>query len=156
MPAAPATAATSAAAISAATPAAAALRLRPRFVYHQIPTAKILPVKRIYGPVSVLVVGNFDEGKSARLTRETIPNQIHSRGSYTNLREPLLKLLFRRGKRKITDIELLHQPTPSARHLHASHGARRRGKRRTRAAKRTEPPRVRDWHFSGLLHGLEN
>jgi hypothetical protein len=121
---------TSSSAISAAAPAAATatLSLRPRFVHHQVSPAEILSVKRIYGLVGFFVVGDFDEGEAARLTRETVANQIHSRGSYTNLREPLVKLFLRRGKRKIPDIELLHQPTPSARHPLASLGARRRGR----------------------------
>src|ERR1700674_1895312 len=137
---------TSSTAISAAAPAttAATLGLRPRFVHHQVSPAEILSVERVYGLVGVFVVGDFHEGEAARLTRETVADQIHSRGSYTNLREPLVKLLLRRGKRKITDIELLHQPTPSPRHPLASHGARRRGRRRTRAARRTEPPQTRD------------
>jgi hypothetical protein len=123
-----ATASSSAISAAAPTAATATLSLRPRFVYHQVPPAEILSVKRVYGLVGFFVVGDFDEGEAARLTRETVANQIHSRGSYTNLREPLVKLFLRRGKRKIPDIELLHQPTPSARHPLASLGARRRGR----------------------------
>src|ERR1700674_1419295 len=138
------TAATTSSSPISAAPPATTLGCRLVFVHDQFSPAEILSVERVYGLVGVFVVGDFHEGEAARLTRETVADQIHSRGSYTNLREPLVKLLLRRGKRKITDIELLHQPTPSPRHPLASHGARRRGRRRTRAARRTEPPQTRD------------
>jgi hypothetical protein len=40
------------------------------------------------------------------------------------LREVLVNLIFRRGKRKIPNVELLHLPAPSARNPVASRGAR--------------------------------
>jgi hypothetical protein len=66
-----AAASTSAAAASpaisaaASTSAAATLSLRSRFVYHQVSPAEILSVKRVYGLISVFVVGDFDEGEAA-------------------------------------------------------------------------------------------
>jgi hypothetical protein len=129
---------TSPTAITATAPAATAatLSLRPRFVHHQVSPAEILSVKRVYGLVGVFVVGDFDEGEPTRLTRETVTNQIDTRGSYTHLREPLLKLFLRSGKRKITDIELLHLahsfcPPPNCKSRSAP-----KGWRRTRAARK--------------------
>jgi hypothetical protein len=116
----------SAAITTAATPAAttATLSLRPRLVYHQVPAAEILAVQGVDRAVSIFIALHFDEGKTARLSRETVTNQIDARGSNANLREPFLKLLFRRRKRKIPDVELLHLPTPSARNPSESRGAR--------------------------------
>jgi hypothetical protein len=60
-----------------ATPAAtasAALSLRPRLVYHQVPAAEILAVQGVDGAVSIFVALHFDEGKTARLSRETVTN----------------------------------------------------------------------------------
>jgi hypothetical protein len=126
MTAAPATAATVAAtsaAITSATATAApatatttgALGLRPRFVDYQVSSAEVLTVQRINRPIGIFVIAHFNEGEAARLPGETIADQIYARGSYTDLREPLLKLIIRRGKRKIPNIELLHLPAPSAR-----------------------------------------
>jgi hypothetical protein len=111
---------------SSTTPAAsaAALSLRTCFVDYQVPPAEILAVQGIDGAVGVFVVLNLDEGKTARLSRKTVTNEIDTRGSNTYLREPFLKLIFRRGKRKIPDVELLHLPTPSARNPSKSRGAR--------------------------------
>jgi len=71
-------AAPSAVTTTAATPAgtAAALSLRPRLVYHQVPAAEILAVQGVDGAVSIFVALHFDEGKTARLSRETVTNQI--------------------------------------------------------------------------------
>jgi hypothetical protein len=89
----------------ASTPAAAApttattsgaLGLRPRFVHHQVPTTEILTVQGIDRPVCVFVIAYLDEGEPARLSRKTIADQIDTRGSYTDLREPLMKLIIRR------------------------------------------------------------
>jgi hypothetical protein len=104
------TAATSAAsaAIPAAPATAAALCLGTCFIHHEVSPAEILTVQGVHGAIRVFVIGHFNEGEPARLSRKTIANQIDARGSYTDLREPLVELLFRRGKRKITDIELLH------------------------------------------------
>jgi hypothetical protein len=110
-------------ATSAAT-AAAALCLGTRFIHNEVSPAKILAVQGVDGAVRVFVIGNFDEGETARLPRETITNQIDAGGGDTDLRKPLVELIFRRGKRKITDIELLHLLTPSARNPLASRGAR--------------------------------
>jgi hypothetical protein len=111
---------------SRTTPASAAttLSLRARLVYHQVPAAEILAVQGVDGAVSIFIALYFDEGKTARLSRETVTNEIDARGSNANLREPFLKLLFRRRKRKIPDVELLHLPTPSARNPRESRGAR--------------------------------
>ena len=67
MAAASATTATASTAVAAAASAAttATLSLRPRFVHHEVSPAEILSVKRVYGLVSVFVVGNLDEGKAA-------------------------------------------------------------------------------------------
>jgi hypothetical protein len=106
------------------TTAAAALSLRPSFIHHQVPPAEILPVQGIDGAIRVFVALHFDEGKTAGLSRETVTNQIDARGSNADLCKPFLQLLFRRGKRKIADVELLHLPTPSARNPSKSRGAR--------------------------------
>jgi hypothetical protein len=107
------TATTAMAAASAAVPsapatAATALRLGTCFIHHEVSPAEILTVQGVHRAIRVFVVGHFNEGESARLSRKTVANQIDARGSYTNLRKPLVELLFRRGKRKISDIELLH------------------------------------------------
>jgi hypothetical protein len=123
---APASAAITAATAAASTAATAtAFGLRPRFVHHQVASAEILAVQRVHRAIRIVIIAQFNERKSTRLARETIPNQIDTRGSYTDLREILVKLIFRRGKRKISDIELLHLPAPSARNPIASRGARR-------------------------------
>src|SRR5713226_7028588 len=108
--AAPAAAAASAAISATAAPAATATAfcLGPRFVDHQVPPAEILPVQGVDGAVGIFVIGDFDEGEPARLPRKTVTDQINARGSNTDLRKPFLKLLFRRGKRKIPNVELLH------------------------------------------------
>jgi hypothetical protein len=103
---------------------AATLSLRARLVYHQVPAAEILAVQGVDGAVGIFIALHFDEGKTARLSRETVTNQIDARGSNAYLREPFLKLFFRRRKRKIPNVELLHLPTPSARNPSESRGAR--------------------------------
>src|SRR5215469_12976584 len=102
------TASAAPAAITAAPASTAALCLRTRLVDHQVSSAEILPVQGINCAIRIFVAVDFDEGESARLTRETVSNEIHTGWGYTHLRKPLLKLLFRCRKRKITDIELLH------------------------------------------------
>ena len=109
---------------TATTTTAAALSLWPSFVDYEIPATEILAVQGIDGAVGIFVGLHFDEGETTRLSRETVPNEIDTRGSNTDLREPFLKLIFRRGKRKIPDVELLHLPTPSARNPSKSRGAR--------------------------------
>jgi hypothetical protein len=74
-----------------------------------------LTVQGIDRPVRVFVIGHFNEGEATRLSRETIADQIDTRRGYTDLREPFMKLIIRRGKRKIPNVELLHLPAPSAR-----------------------------------------
>jgi hypothetical protein len=103
---------------------AATLSLRPGFIDHEVPAAEILAVQRVDRAVGVFIALHFHEGKAAGLSREAITNEIDTRGSYANLCEPFLQLLFRRGKRKIADVELLHLPTPSARNPSKSRGAR--------------------------------
>jgi hypothetical protein len=151
-----ATPTTTAAAVPAAPTTAGALGLRPGFVDHEVSPAEILTVHGINRAVSVFVVVDFDEGEAARLSGETIANEIDTRGSNTDLGEPLVELIFRGRKRKIPDVELLHLPTPSARNLFNSRGARRRDEHRTRAVRVAQPPRARDRRFSGPLDGLEN
>jgi hypothetical protein len=97
------------------TTAASALRLRTRFVDYQISPAKILSVQRSYGAICVFIVIYFHKGKPARLSGKAVADQIYISGGYTDLREPLVELLFCCGKRKIADIKLLHLPTPPVR-----------------------------------------
>jgi hypothetical protein len=87
---------------------AAALCLGTRFIHHEVSPAEILAVEGVDRAIRIFVIGHFNEGEPARLARKPVANQIDARGSYTDLRKPLVELLFRRGKRKITDIELLH------------------------------------------------
>jgi hypothetical protein len=108
----PATAATSA---PASAPAAGTLGLRPGFVDHQVPSTEVLTVQGVDSAVRIFVIGYFNEGEATRLSCKAIADQIDTRGSYTDLREPFMKLIFRRGKRKIPNVELLHLPAPSAR-----------------------------------------
>jgi hypothetical protein len=108
----PTTAATSA---PASAPAAGTLGLRPGFVDHQVPSTEILTVQGVDSAVSIFVIGYFNEGEATRLSCKAIADQIDTRGSYTDLREPFMKLILRRGKRKIPNVELLHLPAPSAR-----------------------------------------
>jgi hypothetical protein len=103
-------AATAAAAATSTTTAASAFGLRPSLIHHQVPTTEILTVQRIDRAIRIFVVAHFNESETTRLARKTIADQVDTRGSYTDLREPLVKLIFRRGKRKIPDVELLHLP----------------------------------------------
>jgi hypothetical protein len=121
-----------AAAITAAAPAwpptptaASTFSLGPCFVHYQVAPAKVLAVKGVHGAVSIFVIIHFHEREPARLPGEPVPNQIDARRSYTDLREPLVELIFCSRKRKVTDIELLHLRTPSFRNP-------------TRVAERTE------------------
>ena len=118
------TAVAAATATTTSATAAAALGLRTGFIDDQVPPAEILAVQGVDGAIGVFVTLNFDEGETARLARETVTNEIDTRRGNAYLRKPLLKLLFRRGKRKIADVELLHLPTPSARNPSKSRGAR--------------------------------
>jgi hypothetical protein len=104
----PAPPSSSSATASKTATASASLCLGTRFVDHQVSPAEILPVQGINRTVRVLVVGYFNESESARLARETVTNEVDTRRGNTDLRKPLLKLVFRCRKRKITDIELLH------------------------------------------------
>src|SRR6266849_1349306 len=108
--AAPATAAVAAASTATATSATAAgaLCLGTRFIHHEVSPAEVLPVQGINRAIRIFVSVDFDERETARLARETVADEIDARGRYTDLRKPLVELIFRRGERKITDIELLH------------------------------------------------
>jgi hypothetical protein len=114
MAAAPTAATTAMAAASAAVPAspataaAAALCLGTCFIHYEVSPPEILTVQGVHGLIRFFVIRHFDESEAARLSREPIANQIDAGGSYADLRKPLVELVFRRGKRKITDIELLH------------------------------------------------
>ena len=104
-----ATAAPTTAATAAATAAsAAALLLRTRFIDHEVAPTEVLSVHRIDRAVSFFIVCDFDEGKPTRLAREPIANEVNCRGIDTSLREKIMERIFRSGKRKITNIELLH------------------------------------------------
>jgi hypothetical protein len=93
---------------SPTTTTASTFCLWTRFIHHQVPPAEILPVQGVDRALRVFVSIHFDERKAARLARETIADEIDARRGYTDLREPLVQLFFRRGKRKIPDVELLH------------------------------------------------
>ncbi|HET9803004.1 MAG TPA: hypothetical protein VFP96_07200 [Candidatus Acidoferrum sp.] len=103
---------TTPAAIAAATTSAAttAFSLRPSFIHNEIASPEILAVHGIDGAVGFFVVGDFDEGKATRLSRETVANEIDCRGIDTRLREKFVQAILRRRKRKIANIELLHLP----------------------------------------------
>jgi hypothetical protein len=120
---APATPAPTAKTTPAAAPASA-LFLRTGFVDDEIAAAEVLAVHGIDGAISFFVIGDFDESETARLTGETITNEINSRGIDTSLREMLVQGILRRGKRKIANVKLLHLRTPSARNRTACRGAR--------------------------------
>src|SRR6201993_235805 len=113
-----ASAATAASAI-ASTPTAATrpLGLRTRFIDYQVPATEILTVEIGDRAIRFFIIRNLDEGKTPRLAREPIPNQIDCGRVYAYLSEPLLQLLFRCREREITDVKLLHLGTPSARNL---------------------------------------
>jgi hypothetical protein len=111
-------AATATAAISPApTAATRTLGLRTRFVDYQVPATEILTVEIGDRAIRLFIICDFDEGKTPRLAREPIPNQIDCGRVYAYLSEPLLQLLFRCREREITDVKLLHLGTPSARNL---------------------------------------
>lgn len=93
---------------TAATTATAALLLGTSFVDHQIAAAEVLAIHGIDGAVSFIVIGDFDESKTAGLAGKTIANEIDSRGIDTCLREILLQGILRCGERKITNVKLLH------------------------------------------------
>jgi hypothetical protein len=116
--------ASSAPVTSTSTTTPAAFRLRLGFIDDQIAAAEVLPVEGIDGLLCVWVAGNFNERESARLSGEAIANEIDGGRSDTNLREPLVELIFRGGKWKVANVELLHLLTPSARNPLASRGAR--------------------------------
>jgi hypothetical protein len=112
-----ATTASTAAAASAAIPAApataaaaAAFRLRPGLIHYEVAPAEILPVQRIHRAICVFVAVHLYEREASRLSRKTVTNEINAGRGNTDLREPLLKLIFRSGKRKIPNVELLHLP----------------------------------------------
>jgi hypothetical protein len=110
--------ATTTAAISPApTAATRPLGLRTRFVDYQVPATEILTVEIGDRAIRLFIICDFDEGKTPRLAREPIPNQIDCGRVYAYLSEPLLQLLFRCREREITDVKLLHLGTPSARNL---------------------------------------
>jgi hypothetical protein len=110
-------AATTAAIASAPTAATRALGLRTRFIDYQVPATEILTVEIGDRAIRFFIIRNFDEGKTPRLAREPIPNQIDCGRVDPYLSEPLLQLFFRCRKREIADVKLLHLGTPSARNL---------------------------------------
>jgi fatty-acyl-CoA synthase len=118
------TASAATAAETASTTTATALLLGTSFVDDEIASAKILAVHGIDRAIGFFVIGNFNESETTRLAGEPITNQIDCRGINTSLREKIMQRIFRCGKRKITNVELLHLRTPSARNLTAYRGAR--------------------------------
>ena len=110
-------AATTPAIASAPTAATRPLGLRTRFIDYQVPATEILTVKVGDRAIRFFIIRNFDEGKTPRLAREPIPNQIDCGRVDPYLSEPLLQLFFRCREREITDVKLLHLGTPSARNL---------------------------------------
>jgi hypothetical protein len=110
-------AATTAAITSAPTAATRPLGLRTRFIDYQVPATEILTVEIGDRAIRFFIIRNFDEGKTPRLAREPIPNQIDCGRVDPYLSEPLLQLFFRCRKREIADVKLLHLGTPSARNL---------------------------------------
>ena len=91
--------------------------MRTRFIDYQVPATEILAVEIGDRTIRFFIIRNFDEGKTPRLAREPIPNQIDCGRVDPYLSEPLLQLLFRCREREITDVKLLHLGTPSARNL---------------------------------------
>jgi len=75
---------------SASAAPAAALGLRPSFVHHQISSRKILTVQRVHRAIRFFVVGNFNEGESARLPGKAVTNQVDCRGIDACLREKIV------------------------------------------------------------------
>jgi hypothetical protein len=118
------TASAATAAETAPATTAAALLLGTSFIDDQIAPAKVLAIHGIDRAIRFFVVGNFNESETTRLAREPVTNEIDCRGINTSLREKIMQRIFRCGKRKITNIELLHLRTPSARNLTAYRGAR--------------------------------
>jgi hypothetical protein len=126
------TAATMAAAMATATATettataatAAALFLGTSLVDDEIAAAKVLAIESINRAIGFFVVGNFDESETARLAGEAITNQIDCGRIDTGLREKFTERLFRGGKRKISNVKLLHLRTPFARNRDACRGAR--------------------------------
>jgi hypothetical protein len=75
------TATTTMAAASAAVPAApattttaAALCLGTCFIHYQVSSAEILTVQGVHRAIRVFVIGHFNEGEPARLSRKAIAN----------------------------------------------------------------------------------
>jgi len=107
------TAATAMATASAAVPAApattaaAALCLGTCFI-HTSSSAEILNRSGSSPRDPHLRHWSLLRRRNRATVRKPIANQIDAEGVTPILREPLVELVFRRGKRKITDIELLH------------------------------------------------
>src|SRR5258706_4114191 len=107
-----------------ASTAASALCLGTCFIHHEVSPAEILTIQGVHRAIRVFVIGHFNESEPARLSRKPVANQVDARGSYTDLCKPLIELILRRGKRKITDIELLHLLLLLSGTYSASRGAR--------------------------------
>jgi hypothetical protein len=118
--------ATTAASVAAATTTASApaLSLWLGLINNQVTPAEILAVQGIDGFLRVFIGRDFDEGESAGLAGETVTDEGDSGRRYTDLREPLMDLVFRRGKWEVAYVELLHLRTPFIRNPRASRGAR--------------------------------
>lgn len=125
----PATTRPAATAEAAAATATSAGFLRTGFIDHQIAAAEVLAVQGIDGAVGFFVIGDFNEGKAARLSRETVADEIDCRGIDASLREIIVQRILRGGKRKIPNVKLLHLRTPFARNRTAFRGARWKAKK---------------------------
>ena len=131
--------AASATVATAPTTASRTFCLRAGFVDNEVAAAKILAVKTIDSTIGFFIVGNFDEGETAGLTREAIANQANCGSSDTQLTQPFLQLLFRCAERKITDVKLLHLELLLPGTETSSRGAHRRDLRRQRGKPEVVP-----------------
>jgi hypothetical protein len=95
------------------------LLLRASFVDYQVAATEILAVEGINRAIGFFIVGNFNERETTGLSRETITNEINCGRVDTRLREKFMQRIFRRGKRKISNVKLLHLRTPFARNRDA-------------------------------------
>jgi hypothetical protein len=61
-----------------------------RFIDYQVPATEILTVEIGDRAIRLFIIRNFNEGKTPRLAREPIPNQIDCGRVDPYLSEPLL------------------------------------------------------------------
>jgi hypothetical protein len=99
--------------IAASTPTAttstpASRFLRTCFIHDEISATKVLTIQRIDGAVGFFITGDFNKGKTTRLSGETVADEIDCRRINTCLSKKLVQSIFGCGERKITDVKLLH------------------------------------------------